>query len=163
MTRRGWTMTTSEPTRGDPPMDEVDEFRRTILARQADAEAAFHQGDPGPRMEMWSRRDPVTLFGAAGMFKSGWAELSEIFPWVASRFSNASDYRFEVLVADVVATWPTRSDTSASTGPSTAVPSTRSPSAPPTYTAGRKASGRSFTAMATIRRKTHVPKQAADG
>jgi ketosteroid isomerase-like protein len=102
MTRRGWTMTTSEPTRGDPPMEEVDEFRRTILARQADAEAAFHQGDPGPRMEMWSRRDPVTLFGAAGMFKSGWAELSEIFPWVASRFSNASDYRFEVLVADVV-------------------------------------------------------------
>jgi ketosteroid isomerase-like protein len=83
-------------------MDEVDEFPRTILVRQAEAEAAFHQGDPGPRMEMWSRRDPVTLFGAAGMFKSGWEELGEIFPWVASRFSNASDYSFEVLVADVV-------------------------------------------------------------
>jgi ketosteroid isomerase-like protein len=27
--------------------------------------------------------------------------LSETFRWVASRFSNVSDYRFEVLVADV--------------------------------------------------------------
>jgi ketosteroid isomerase-like protein len=53
-------------------------------------------------MEMWSKRDPVTLVGAAGMYKSGWDELSRIFPWVASRFSNVSDYRFEVLVADVI-------------------------------------------------------------
>ena len=83
-------------------MNEVDDFRAKTLARQAEAEAAFHQGDPGPRMEMWSKRDPVTLVGAAGMYKSGWDELGRIFPWVASRFSNVSDYRFEVLVADVI-------------------------------------------------------------
>ena len=83
-------------------MSDLDDFRSKTLGRQAEAEAAFHQGDPAPRMEMWSRRDPVTLFGAAGMFRSGWDELSQIFPWVASRFSNVSDYRFEVLVADVV-------------------------------------------------------------
>ncbi len=82
-------------------MSDVDDFRSKTLARQAEAEAAFHQGDAGPRMQMWSRRDPVALFGAAGMFKSGWDELSETFPWVASRFSNVSDYRFDVLVADV--------------------------------------------------------------
>jgi ketosteroid isomerase-like protein len=81
--------------------NEVEEFRRTVLARQAEAEAALHQGDPRPRMEMWSRREPVTLFGAAGMFESGWEQLSETFPWVASRFSNVSDYRYDVLVADV--------------------------------------------------------------
>jgi ketosteroid isomerase-like protein len=51
---------------------------------------------------MWSRRDPVTLFGAAGMFESGWEQLSETFQCVASRFSNVSDYRFEVLAADLV-------------------------------------------------------------
>jgi ketosteroid isomerase-like protein len=83
-------------------MNESADFRAGTLARQAQAEAAFHQGDPGPRMEMWSRRDPVTLFGAAGMYKSGWDELSRMFPWVASRFSNVSDYRFDVLVADVI-------------------------------------------------------------
>ena len=83
-------------------MNEVDEFRRTVLARQAEAEAAFVRGDPGPRNDMWSRRDPLTLFGAMGMFESGWESLGETFSWVASRFSNVSDYRFEVLAADVV-------------------------------------------------------------
>jgi ketosteroid isomerase-like protein len=82
-------------------VNDLDDFRSRTLARQAEAEEAFHHGDPGPRMEMWSRRDPVTLFGAAGMFKSGWDELSQTFPWVSSRFSNVSDYRFDVLVADV--------------------------------------------------------------
>ena len=76
-------------------MSDLDDFRAT-LARQAEAEAAFHQGNPGPRMELWSRRDQVALFGAAGMFKSGWDELSRIFPWVSSRFSKVTDYRFEV-------------------------------------------------------------------
>ena len=82
-------------------MSDLDDFRAT-LSRQAEAEAAFHQGDPGPRMELWSRRDPVTLFGAAGMYKSGWDELSGIFFWISSRFSDVTDYSFEVLVADVV-------------------------------------------------------------
>jgi ketosteroid isomerase-like protein len=82
-------------------MSDLDDVRAT-LARQAEAEAALHQGNPGPRMELWSRRDPVTLFGAAGTYKSGWDELSRIFPWVSSRFSQVTDYSFEVLVTDVV-------------------------------------------------------------
>jgi ketosteroid isomerase-like protein len=82
-------------------MSDLDDFRAT-LARQAEAEAAFHQRNPGPRMELWSRRDPVTLFGAAGMYTSGWDALSRLFPWVSSRFSHVTDYSFEVLVAEVV-------------------------------------------------------------
>ena len=59
-----------------------------MLARQAEAEEAFVvRGDAGPRMELWSRRDPVTLYGALGISESGWEQLSQIFPWVASRFS----------------------------------------------------------------------------
>jgi hypothetical protein len=38
-----------------------------VAAVPAEAEAAFHQGDTEAGMEMWSKRDPVTLFGAAGM------------------------------------------------------------------------------------------------
>jgi hypothetical protein len=45
-------------------MDEVDEFRTTILAR-------------------------------------GWEELGQTFSWVASRFSNVSDFRFDVEVVGV--------------------------------------------------------------
>jgi len=47
-------------------------------------------------MELWSRRDPVTLFGAIGMSESGWEQLSRTFEWVASRFSKVSDFRFDV-------------------------------------------------------------------
>jgi ketosteroid isomerase-like protein len=77
-------------------VDEVEEFRASMLARQTEAEEAFVNGDPGPRMELWSRRDPVTLFGAAGMCQASWEKLGETFPWVASRFSDVSDFRFDV-------------------------------------------------------------------
>src|SRR6185503_11909985 len=60
-------------------VDEVEDFRATILARQTEAEEAFVQGDPRPRMELWSRQDPVTLFGAIGMSESGWEQLSRTF------------------------------------------------------------------------------------
>jgi ketosteroid isomerase-like protein len=53
-------------------------------------------------MELWSRRDPVTLFGAIGMSESGWEKLSRTFSWVASRFSDVSDFRFDVEMVEVV-------------------------------------------------------------
>jgi ketosteroid isomerase-like protein len=83
-------------------MSDLDDFRTEILARQTEAEEAIVLGDPAPRMELWSRRDPVTLFGAAtGECKTGWDELSRIFRWVASTFSDVSDFSFDVEVADV--------------------------------------------------------------
>ena len=72
-----------------------------MLARQIEAEEALVLGDPEPRMKLWSRRDPVTLFGAIGMSESGWDKLSQTFSWVASRFSDVSDFRFDVEVVDV--------------------------------------------------------------
>ncbi len=36
-----------------------------------------------------------------GPCKTGWDELSRIFSWVSSRFSNASDFSFDIEVADV--------------------------------------------------------------
>jgi ketosteroid isomerase-like protein len=80
---------------------ELEEFRSTMLARQTEAELAFLHGDPEPRMELWSRRDPVTLFGAIGMSESGWDQISKTFAWVASRFSNVTDYRFDAEVVEV--------------------------------------------------------------
>jgi ketosteroid isomerase-like protein len=83
-------------------VNQVDEFRATMLSRMAAAEEAFVKGDAGPRMELWSRRDPVTLFGAIGMCERGWPALSKTFPWVASRFSNVTDYEFDVVIAEVI-------------------------------------------------------------
>jgi ketosteroid isomerase-like protein len=82
---------------------ELDEFSATILARQAEAEAAIVQADVEPRLRLWSRRAPVTLFGALGPNRSGWEELSRTFHWVADRFSGqrVTNFRWEVEVADV--------------------------------------------------------------
>ncbi len=82
-------------------MSELEDFVSTVLARQITAETAIHNGDPAPRLEMWSTRDPVTLFGAWGPCKSGTDEVTRISRWVASRFSNCSAYRFELVAAGV--------------------------------------------------------------
>lgn len=85
---------------GEPA--EVEEFRATVLARQAGAEESFvTHGDAGPRIALWSKNDPVTLFGAIGMSQSGWDKLSETFTRVASRFSDVSDFHFDVEVVGV--------------------------------------------------------------
>jgi len=77
-------------------VSELEEFQAGILARQAEAEEALVRGDPEPRMALWSRNDPVTLFGAAGMYESGWDALSATFQQVATWFSDVSDFRYEV-------------------------------------------------------------------
>ncbi len=82
-------------------MSELEDFVTTTLARQIKAETAIHNGDPAPRLEMWSTKDPVTLFGAWGPCKSGTDEVTRISRWVASRFSHCSEYRFELVTAGV--------------------------------------------------------------
>jgi ketosteroid isomerase-like protein len=86
-------------------MSEADDFRRGILALQAGAEEAILQGDVEPRLALWSRQDPISLFGAWGMSKTGWDEVSRVFRWVASEFSDPGDSRYDfhydIEVADV--------------------------------------------------------------
>ena len=82
-------------------MSELDDFLTTTVARQAGAERALHNGDPRLRIDMWSTRDPVTLFGAWGPCKSGWDDVRQTFRWVASRFSDCTEYSFDVVAADV--------------------------------------------------------------
>ena len=79
-------------------MSELDDFLTPTLARQLEAEQALINGDPGPRLAMWSTQEPVTVFGAE---KStiGSEEVRQAFHWLASRFSNCTDYRFELVAA----------------------------------------------------------------
>jgi hypothetical protein len=81
-------------------MSELDDFLTPTLARQLEAEQALINGDPAPRLAMWSTQDPVTVFGAE---KSviGSEEAREVFRWLATRFSNCTDYRFELVAAGV--------------------------------------------------------------
>ena len=82
-------------------MDEVQEFLATGLKRQIDADLALHDGDPEPRMAMWSHTDPVTVLGARVPVISGWPELERTFRWLATRFSQSKAFDFELVAAGV--------------------------------------------------------------
>jgi ketosteroid isomerase-like protein len=79
-------------------MAEVDDFLGSVLPALRDADTAFHNGNAGPRIAIWSRNDPVTLFGAL-LTKGGWGEIASAFKWLASRFSNCDSFEYEVIAA----------------------------------------------------------------
>ena len=81
-------------------MTELDEFLTSVLPRMEEADTALHNGDVTGRAAMWSRNDPVTLFGAA-FNASGWDEIGPTFEVLASRFSNCESWRFELVAAGV--------------------------------------------------------------
>jgi len=47
-------------------MRELDEFLSGTINRQIRAVEAEHNGDPGQRLKMWSKKNPVILFGVWG-------------------------------------------------------------------------------------------------
>jgi len=77
---------------------ETESFLAEMLPRQRAAEQAIHNGDAEPRLALWSRTDPVTVFGAK-MSASGWTDLEQMFREVASWFSDSAEYEFEVMAA----------------------------------------------------------------
>ena len=79
-------------------MADVDEFLASALPPLTAADTAIHNGDAAPRIALWSRNDPVTLFGAL-QIKTGWNEIAPVFEMLASRFSNCESFEYEVLAA----------------------------------------------------------------
>ena len=47
---------------------------------------------------MWSTQEPVTVFGAEKTV-IGSDEARQVFRWLATRFSDLTDYRFELVAA----------------------------------------------------------------
>ena len=81
-------------------MAEVDDFLAEVLRTVRAADVAFHNGDPGPRVDLWSHEKPVTFFGA-NFTKSGWDELAPTFQSLASKFSHLGGYEVEIIGAGV--------------------------------------------------------------
>jgi ketosteroid isomerase-like protein len=77
---------------------EVEEFLAEMLPKQRAAEKALHDGNIEPRLALWSRMDPVTLYGAR-LAGSGWAALEPLFREVASWFRDSVAYDFELIAA----------------------------------------------------------------
>ena len=79
-------------------MSETEKFLAATMPRLTEAEIAIHNGDAGPRIAMWSRNEPVTLFGAA-VTRTGWAEARRTFERLGSLFSDCTRYEIEVVTA----------------------------------------------------------------
>ena len=77
---------------------DVDDFLAELLPRQVEAETALRNGDVEPRLALWSRADPVTVFGARAS-GTGWDDVSALFQTVASWFSDSTEFDFEVVAA----------------------------------------------------------------
>ena len=77
---------------------DAEQFLADMLPMQRVAEQAIHNGDATPRLALWTRNDPVTVFGA-GMNAFGWAEVEPLFHTVASWFSDSEAFEFEVIAA----------------------------------------------------------------
>lgn len=80
-------------------MTETEEFLATMRPRIAEAEIALHNGDSGPRITMWSRTEPLTLFGAA-MNGRGWREIGPMFDALGKQFSDCLSYENEIVAAE---------------------------------------------------------------
>jgi ketosteroid isomerase-like protein len=79
-------------------MTETEEFLAATMPRLTEAETALHNGDPADRIAMWSRNDPLTVFGAA-LSARGWAEIGPMFGKLGTVFADCESYRNEIIAA----------------------------------------------------------------
>ena len=71
-----------------------------LNSRLRDAEVAVHEGDAGPRREIWSRKEPVTVLGALKS-ATGRPQVDELFTWMAGTFSGCTSFGLEIVAAEV--------------------------------------------------------------
>src|SRR5262245_26072502 len=90
-----------------PPGEHVasaadrDAFLTWVKTSLHQAELALHNGDPGPRRALWSRREPVSVLGAwRNAF--GQTEIDELFAYLGKSFSNCTSFAYELKEYDVV-------------------------------------------------------------
>jgi ketosteroid isomerase-like protein len=82
-------------------VSDRDDFVAWTQSRLRGAETALHNGDPAPRLAIWSTREPVSVLGA---WRSavGQEELRDLFHNLADTFSNCTSHVYEIVAADVV-------------------------------------------------------------
>jgi ketosteroid isomerase-like protein len=82
-------------------VSEREDFLDWVGSALHDAEVAMHNGDSGPRRALWSRNDPVSVFGA-WQSATGQHQLDELFADLAETFSDCTSFEFELLDAEVL-------------------------------------------------------------
>jgi hypothetical protein len=77
-------------------MSERDDFVAWTRGQLREAETALHNGDPGPRLEIWSTREPVSVLGA---WRSavGQEEVRKLFGSLAETFSDCASHIYDII------------------------------------------------------------------
>lgn len=81
-------------------MSDRDEFLTWVRTQLHDAEVALHNGDAGPRLQIWTQHDPVTVLGA-WKSASGAAEVTQLFQTLETTFADCTAFTHEVIAAHV--------------------------------------------------------------
>lgn len=82
-------------------MSELDDFLARIVPRLVEAGDAAHNGDATRFLQMWSTKEPVTLFPAVAAGQSGSDAVTRTMAAVGSHFSSGTPLAFELVAAEV--------------------------------------------------------------
>ncbi len=74
-------------------------FAEEVVPLLAAEVTALHEGNLAPRLALWSRRDPVTLFGA-WLSATGWEQVAAVFDRLAPTFRHSLALDHEVIAAE---------------------------------------------------------------
>jgi len=80
---------------------DKDEFIAWTQTRLREAETALHNGDPEPRLELWSSREPVSVLGA-WRSATGQEDVRSLFRALAETFSDCISHVYDLVSADLV-------------------------------------------------------------
>jgi ketosteroid isomerase-like protein len=94
-------LVSSDAAIGRERVSNDEEFIQWTQTHLREAETALHNGDPGPRLALWSSREPVSVFGA---WRSavGQKEVRGLFEALAETFSDCSSHVYEIVSAEVI-------------------------------------------------------------
>jgi ketosteroid isomerase-like protein len=81
-------------------VSDTDDFIEWIQTELRDAEIALHDGDPGPRLAIWSEREPVSVLGA-WLTGFGQEDVRRLFETLAATHSDCKSYVYEIEAAQV--------------------------------------------------------------
>lgn len=76
-----------------------DAFAAEVVPLLRQEVEALHGGDDEPRLALWSRNEPLTLFGA-WLSARGWDEVEAVFRRLADTFAGSRGCDYEVMAAE---------------------------------------------------------------
>lgn len=82
-------------------MTAKDNFLALTQSRLREAETALHNGDPEPRLALWSSREPVSVLGA-WRSATGQEEVRNLFRTLAETFSDCTSHVYDIVAAEVI-------------------------------------------------------------